>query len=121
MKNKATIIIAHGSPLQQANEDIKQLIQQVSQANPDQVVRPSFLSVGSPSLKESIEDLVDQNINKIDIIPYFLARGNHITKDIPLIVETMNQKYPSLVFKVLEPIGYRDEMLDLLNKLIQKD
>ena len=89
MQNSALIIVAHGSRKSSSNEEVKALGEKVKflQDKRYALVMTAFLEFATPSLEESILSCVDKGASEVVILPYFLASGNHVTRDIPEVVQ----------------------------------
>jgi len=89
MPNNALIIVAHGSRKPSSNEEVKAIGEKLKGLKEKEFtfVSTSFLEFATPSLEESILKNIDKGMSEIVILPYFLSSGNHVTRDIPEIVE----------------------------------
>jgi sirohydrochlorin ferrochelatase len=77
----------------------------------------SFLEFTTPSLEESILACIDKYASEIVILPYFLASGNHVTRDIPEVVEKIQVSYPQVKITLKEHIGSATGMVNLLSDM----
>ena len=113
---KALIIIAHGSRRQEANNEIVNLTNSVEKiaGNEYGLVAHAFLELAKPTLLQSIENVINQGATDITIMPYFLNSGNHVTRDIPKILETAQKKYPDCTLRMAAYIGMIEEMPELI-------
>lgn len=69
----------------------------------------AFLEFATPTLEESILSCVDKGADEIVISPYFLASGNHVTRDIPQVVK----------IKLKEHLGSSSDMVRLLSNMAE--
>ncbi len=116
MQNNALIIVAHGSRKASSNEEVKALGEKVKslQDRCYSLVMTAFLEFATPSLEESILSCADKGVNEIVILPYFLASGNHVTRDIPEVVQKIQESYPQVKITLKEHIGSSSAMVGLL-------
>ena len=80
-------------------------------------VMSAFLEFASPSLEESLLSCVEKGAGEIVILPYFLASGNHVTRDIPEVVEKIQALHPKVKMVLKEHIGSASGMVTLLNDM----
>jgi precorrin-8X/cobalt-precorrin-8 methylmutase len=64
-------------------------------------VLPTFFSLAQPDIECQVALLAGQGVRRIILFPYFLYSGQHVTKDIPVLLEHCRQKYPGVTIEVL--------------------
>ena len=74
---KALIILAHGSRRDESNLEISDLTNKVKMLESEKFdfVEYAFLEMATPSLMDSIENLIDNNVSEIIVFPFFLNSG----------------------------------------------
>lgn len=119
MADRALIIVAHGSRKNSSNEEVKALGEQVKSLQDKHytLVMTSFLEFATPSLEESILSSIDKGVSEIVILPYFLASGNHVTKDIPEVLQKIQASYPQVKIILKEHLGSASGMVRLLSDM----
>lgn len=119
MSNNALIIVAHGSRKASSNEEVKVLGEKVKALKEKEFafVSTSFLEFATPSLEESILESIDKGMSEIVILPYFLASGNHVSKDIPEIIEKIQASHPRVTMTLKEHLGSVNGMVTLLSDM----
>ncbi|WP_373031534.1 sirohydrochlorin chelatase [Sulfurovum sp.] len=119
MQNNALIIVAHGSRKASSNEEIKALGEKVKSLQDKRyaLVMTAFLEFSTPSLEESILSCIDKGVNEIVILPYFLASGNHVTRDIPEVVQKIHASHPQVKITLTEHLGSSSAMVRLLSDM----
>ncbi len=119
LPSNALIIVAHGSRKESSNAEVMELgtkVKPLVDAHYD-VVKTAFLEFAKPSLEESIIASVKEGVTHIVILPYFLASGNHVTRDIPAVVEQMEIIYPEVKIELKEHLGSAEGMVSLLSSM----
>lgn len=113
---KALIILAHGSRRQESNQEIKDLATDVSNISEKEyeLVEYAYLEVVEPTLLQSIESAIDKGASDITVMPYFLNSGNHVTRDVPDMVDSAIKKFPNCKFKISACIGMLEDMPKLI-------
>ncbi|GIT99926.1 sirohydrochlorin cobaltochelatase [Sulfurovum sp. TSL6] len=119
MADRALIIVAHGSRKNSSNEEVKALGEKVKSIQDKHytLVMTSFLEFVTPSLEESILSCIDKGVSEIVILPYFLASGNHVTRDIPEVVQKIQASHPQVKITLKEHLGSASGMVKLLSDM----
>ncbi len=121
MADRALIIVAHGSRKDSSNEEVKALGEKVKylQDKHYTFVMTAFLEFAAPSLEESMHSCIDKGVSEIVILPYFLASGNHVTRDIPEVGEKIEAAYPKVKITLKEHLGSSQGMARLLSDMVE--
>jgi sirohydrochlorin cobaltochelatase len=99
------ILIAHGSRRPSAKEPIEEIARKLGAI--------SAYWAMPPKLESRVEKLVSAGHEKIGIVPYFLFAGG-ITDAISTAVDELKIKFPSVNFQLVEPLGTRNELANLI-------
>lgn len=113
MNKQAIIILAHGSRNAQARDSFLHMVSVLKKRIRSTVV-PAFFSLGTPTLEDAVGDLAVGEYSKIIIFPYFLFDGNHVQKDIPLLVSSLKKRHPGIVFQVLGSMEHEPLMPEIV-------
>ncbi|HWG36743.1 MAG TPA: uroporphyrinogen-III C-methyltransferase [Terriglobales bacterium] len=87
------ILMAHGSPLKAWQHDINALARTLAQ--PGEFSRAAFLVPVTPSLEAVVAEANRAGVRRAVVVPYFLAPGLHVSRDIPALVAAAQRRYPS--------------------------
>lgn len=119
MGDKALIIVAHGSRKASSNEEVKSLTEELEALLGEKydLVTAAFLEFTDPSLEEGMLSCIDKGTSEIVILPYFLASGNHVTRDIPEAVQKVQASHPQVKITLKEHIGSASGMVGLLSDM----
>lgn len=102
MLNKTGIlIVGHGSPRAKANEGFMAMAGRIALRLGSTEVLPAFFSIAKPSIEEQVAALVSHGVNRIVILPYFLYAGQHVSKDIPPLLDECRTRYPDVTIEFL--------------------
>jgi len=118
---KSLILIAHGSRHSKANDEIHLLTKTLSQLSALQhfsKINHAFLEFASPTIEETAQQQISQQCTDITFFPYFLSRGQHVSADIPNIINTLKITYPSLTLTLYPPLGVSDKIPQLIADLL---
>ncbi|MFD2168796.1 sirohydrochlorin chelatase [Tumebacillus lipolyticus] len=100
------LLVAHGSPIQVANQDLFLLVEQLRCRCDYEVIEPAFLEGAMPSIPDGIAACVDKGVRRVVIIPYFLLPGKHVAEDLPRFVEHARRQHAEVEFVLAEPLRF---------------
>ena len=116
MKN-AMVIIAHGSRSEDFVLTFKDIVDAIKLSNENfDIIEAASMEINKPSIEEVVEDLYNQNVNNIVIVPYFLFKGVHLKRDISDKISVLSEIYKDVEFKFAEPLGFDETIVKLLIK-----
>jgi sirohydrochlorin cobaltochelatase len=104
MNTHAIILFAHGARDPQWAVPFEQLAANLA-SRADRAVRLAYLELMTPNLADCVAALVDSGTRAITIVPAFMARGAHLRRDLPALVEELDAQYPDLCITVTEALG----------------
>lgn len=113
---KVLMLVAHGSRKQAANDEVVRLatrVEGLGQGIFDAVV-PAFLEFANPDIHQGIERCAEMGASEIILVPYFLAAGKHVTRDIPLELECVRTRYPHISIETTQYLGENEAMAELV-------
>ena len=113
---RGLILIDHGSRLPEAHQHIESLARQLRTRYPGRTVAVAHLEIVSPTLRQAVRTLIDRGIIEIELLPMFLAPGNHLTRDIPTQVADAVRAHPEAKIRVLPAVGELPGLVDLIGK-----
>lgn len=115
---KSLLIIAHGSPRKEANDEIVKLAGQIQKKIKKITIQYAFLDCASPNISQGIDLLVQKRSKKITVLPFFLVSGKHTQIDIPKILKEKRKQYKGITIHLKKPLGQLPEMIDWIIKSI---
>lgn len=101
----ALLLIAHGSRLDAANEELRSLAHRLRAEGAYQIVEPCYLELAQPDIPAGARRCVQQEAERIILLPYFLSAGTHVRRDLEAAREQLGKAYPELEIRLAEPIG----------------
>lgn len=112
----ALLIVAHGSRVEESNQEIRVLAEQVAQIDNTGfgAVQCAFLELAAPSIVEGLTMLVEQGASRVCVMPYFLSRGKHVQRDVPSEVAIVRDRHPGIDIVISPYIGLADQMPSLV-------
>ena len=122
-KMKVLLLIAHGSRVESANDEVRLLAERVSYVSRDcfDMVRYAFLELAEPSIARGLRQCVEAGADEVFVVPYFLAAGKHIVEDIPAQLQQQRGEHPGVGIYLCDYLGKSRMMADLLLQLAEKN
>ncbi|MGH9482531.1 MAG: sirohydrochlorin chelatase, partial [Terriglobales bacterium] len=88
------ILMSHGSPLAVWQRGMRKLASEL--ARPGQFSRAAFLPPVRPGLGEAVAAAAAAGVRRLAVVPYFLAPGLHVSRDLPQLVAAARRRFPKL-------------------------
>lgn len=112
------IICDHGSRRAQSNDSLKNVAMRFADrfAAESQIVEHAHMELAMPDIGTAYATCVNKGAKHIVILPLFLAKGRHWTRDIPSLTSQAAAKFSGTTYQIAEPLGVDDLLLDLLKK-----
>ncbi len=117
---RGLVFVAHGSRNPMSNQQITSLANAVKANMKEKYtyLNCGFLEFAEPSIGDAINQQIQIGVNEIVIFPYFLSNGNHVSRDIPAIIQTFKNEFPSIIFTILPVFGNYAEMASLISNMV---
>jgi sirohydrochlorin ferrochelatase len=111
LNQTALVVMAHGSRRDSANQEFVELVKTIAETSPqfDQVL-PAFLEQAPPTLMQTCQTLIEDDIKKIYVYPLFFNNGRHVGKDIPAQVAEVMENFPAIEIELLDYFGTAPEL-----------
>lgn len=74
------------------------------------------MELAMPDIAGAYASCVKKGATHIVVLPLFLAKGKHWTRDIPSLTSQAAARFPETTYQIAEPLGIDDLLLDLLKK-----
>ena len=101
----AVLLIAHGSRHQPANEDLFRSAERLAESGPYPIVEASFLELAEPDILAGGGRCVERGATRVLMVPYFLAAGVHLLRDLTAAREALRNRHPEVEFRLGPPLG----------------
>jgi sirohydrochlorin ferrochelatase len=113
-KKIGLLLIAHGSRLRQANEDLEYLADQMRLTGRFDFVQPSYLELTEPGIEAGGTICVERECQRVVMLPYFLSAGIHVREDLRNARDELAARYPNVEFVLAEPFGRHPLLLQIV-------
>jgi precorrin-8X/cobalt-precorrin-8 methylmutase len=77
-------------------------------------VVPTFFSIARPSIEDNVAMLAGRGVKHIVIMPYFLYTGQHVSKDIPEVLEKCRSRHPQVRIEMLGTLEGEGALVDVV-------
>jgi len=115
---EAILLVDHGSRRAEANHKLEELAQgltsHLEQGAHSALVLHAHMELAEPSIASAVQACVARGVTSIVCVPCFLARGRHVTTDIPQQFTAALAPYPGLAFRMAAPLSEQPGFLELL-------
>jgi precorrin-8X/cobalt-precorrin-8 methylmutase len=108
------LVVSHGSPLTEANERFVALVGRIAARLDADNLRPAFFSLARPNIADRVAELAARGVRRIVLLPYFLYAGQHVTHDIPALLDECRRQFPAVAFEVLPTLESDPALEDLV-------
>ena len=86
MAKTGFLLVGHGSKKPYNKELIENTAAMIASKEDGFLVKSAFMSINEPSVHDVLEGFKSEDIDKMVVVPLFLAKGVHILVDIPEIL-----------------------------------
>lgn len=110
MASDAILLFAHGARDPAWAKPVTAVAECLRSRFPDRQIKVAFLEFMSPTLAEAVVQLRAGSTTSIDILPFFIAQGGHLRKELPEMLEALRASYPETQLHLLPPLGELPEV-----------
>jgi sirohydrochlorin cobaltochelatase len=111
---RGLILFAHGSREIGWSDPFEKLAARVRALSPGHEVRLAFLELMRPSLGEAVNELVENAVSEIAIVPIFLGQGGHLKRDLPRMIAELRARHSAVKIDLAGAAGEEDGVLDAI-------
>ena len=110
----AILLFAHGARDPGWAEPFRRIAGRVRAGQPDVRVELAFLELMEPRLAEAVAALAGEGIDRITLVPLFLAQGGHLKEDLPRLLDDIRRQHPSVRIDVTAAIGDSESLTNAI-------
>ena len=100
--------------MESANQAVRNAAAGLARAGSLPHVEPAFLELGQPDLAGAVARLVEQGVNKVVVLPYFLTLGTHLERDLPRLIQDIAFNYKDLDISSTPPLDGHPALIQIL-------
>ncbi len=109
---QAVLYVCHGSRVKQARDEAVAFISNCQQQIAADIHEICFLELASPSIEEGFSSCVKQGATHIAVVPLLLLTAVHAKKDIPIEIDSVSKRFPTVHVTYGKPIGVHQKMAE---------
>ena len=110
----ALLLIAHGSRVENANEDLRELARHLEATSSYPIVEPCYLELAEPDIFSGGRRCVEREAERVILLPYFLSAGIHVYRDLSAARQALCEAYGDAEFILAQPIGRHPKMSEIV-------
>lgn len=103
--SKAIILFAHGARDPEWADPMRRVQAAIRGLDGNVAVELAFLEFMTPTLAESVNALAAGGASEIVVVPMFIARGGHLKRDLPELLDQLRSTWPTVRFSLCGAIG----------------
>jgi sirohydrochlorin ferrochelatase len=111
------IFVAHGSRDRRWRASVEQVVESIEAEIGSDRVRLAYMDCAPPTLLDVASEAVGLGVDKIQVLPLFLASEGHVDRDIRPLVDEVARAHPSLQVTLLPPMGQQPLFRDFLCRI----
>jgi sirohydrochlorin cobaltochelatase len=113
-ERSAVVLFAHGSRDPEWARPFHALRARLERRLPGTLVELAFLEQMTPRLPDAIGALANRGIERITVVPLFMAQGKHLRLELPQIVARACADNPGVLVRTCAAVGEVDGLLDAI-------
>ena len=110
----ALILFAHGARDPEWANPMRRVQAAIRERMTSVPVELAFLEFIAPTLPDRAAELIAQGVDRIVVMPMFIARGGHLKKETPEMIEALRLKYPAVEFSLGNAIGEHELVVEAM-------
>jgi sirohydrochlorin ferrochelatase len=116
----AVLLIAHGSRHASANADLHALAARFAERGQYPIVEACFLELAEPDIAAGGARCVQRGAHRVLMVPYFLAAGVHLVRDLAAARDGLARQHPDVEFRLGPALGPHPLLDDLVAQRISQ-
>jgi sirohydrochlorin cobaltochelatase len=110
----ALILFAHGARDPEWATPMRQVQAKLRTQVTEAVVELAFLEFMAPNLSDCVADVIAAGTRKVVIVPMFIARGGHLKREVPEMLDVLRTTYPDVEFVLSGAIGEHPSVIQAM-------
>ena len=121
MKKTGLVLVGHGSRLEGFERAMLKVARRLRRKRVFSEVRCAYLEITPPSIAQAVDEMIQREMEKVFILPYFLLKGRHTQEDIPAHAKALRSKYKKKAKIILCPyLGYHAALADIVCERVRE-
>jgi sirohydrochlorin cobaltochelatase len=114
------VFVAHGSRDPRWRASVEEVVESIQAALGPDRARLAYMDCAPPTLLDVASEAIGLGVEKIQVLPLFLAPEGHVDRDIRPLVDEVARAHPSLQVTLLPPMGQHPLFRDFLYHVSRK-
>jgi len=110
----ALILFAHGARDPQWSQPFERVAEQVRALHPGTMVRLAFLEFMPPTLAQAGAEVAQAGATSVSVVPMFLGAGGHVRRDLPALLQALQQQHPQVRWGLRPAIGEAPAVIEAM-------
>lgn len=102
---QALVLFAHGARDPEWAGPIRRVRAAIQAQRPETWVELAFLEFMAPTLDDCVAGLAAEGIERIVVLPMFIAQGGHLKRDVPALIARLQERFPDLTMELAPAVG----------------
>jgi sirohydrochlorin cobaltochelatase len=115
------ILFAHGARDPEWARPFERIRAVLERRAPEIAVELAYLEAMQPALPEAMSALAARGVERVTLVPLFMARGNHLRADLPERVRHAAEQNPGLVVRIAPAIGEVEALLQAIAQWVLEE
>ena len=111
---RAIILFAHGARDPAWSRPFAAVADRLFVLCPDTMIRLAYLEFMSPTLIAAGEEVASLGASQVTVVPMFLGAGGHVRRDLPALVDTLQQRFPDVQWRLVAAMGENTAVIDAM-------
>lgn len=111
---QALILFAHGARDPEWAGPLRRVRQAILSRDPDAIVELAFLEFMSPNLDDCVTSLVARGVQRVRVLPMFIAQGGHLKRDVPLLIDGLRTRFPAVAIELAPAVGETESIIQAM-------
>ena len=108
------LLVDHGSRQADANDQLLDMAARVQRLRPNDLVASCHMEIAQPDIAGGFAGLIARGATHIVVMPYLLAAGRHLSRDVPRLVAEAAAAHPRVTYAIGAALGPHDRLAELL-------
>ena len=119
---KGILLCCHGTRSIEGIKDTIKLLRIFKKKNKSYTVKIGYLEIRKPTIKDQLDFFFRRKFDNLVIVPAMIFSGNHVTKDIPKILNNLKKNYKTLpkIF-VIPPLFKSKDFFNIIQNNVIKN
>lgn len=118
---RGLVLVAHGSRRESSNEEVRHVALQLAELAGEryEMVHAAFLELAEPLIPAGVQCCIDNGMDEVVVLPYFLSAGRHVVEDIPAEVAKVDNSSGASI-RIAPYLGSAAGLSELLLRLAER-